>query len=94
MLEPLNDLILIRRAATSNRTAGGIVLSESAQDKPSQGEVIAVGQGGRSKSGERIAPRVAVGDWVLFAKWKYDEIEHEGEKLLLVKEDNILAVVQ
>jgi chaperonin GroES len=93
-LVPLADRVLVERLEAEEKTAGGIVLPDSAKEKPLQGKVIAVGEGRRSESGELVAPQVSPGDRVLFAKYGGTEVEVEGEDYLILKEDDILAILE
>jgi chaperonin GroES len=93
MLRPLYDRILIRRVLEEEKSRGGLYIPEQAKEKPAQGEVLAVGKGRRLESGELIALETAVGDKVLFGKYSGTEIELDGEKLLILREDEILGVV-
>jgi len=90
---PLHDRVVVRRIEADTKTAGGIIIPDSAQEKPSEGEVIAVGEGARDDSGSRIAPDVKVGDRVLFGKWSGTEVKINGEDLLIMKESDIMGVV-
>jgi chaperonin GroES len=93
MLRPLYDRILVRRVVEEERSKGGLFIPEQAKEKPAQGEVLAVGKGRRLESGELIALDTAVGDKVLFGKYSGTEIEINNEKLLILREDEILGVV-
>jgi chaperonin GroES len=93
MLRPLYDRILVKRITEEERSRGGIFIPEQAKEKPAQGEVLAVGKGRRLESGELIALETAVGDKVLFGKYSGTEIELDGEKLLILREDEILGVI-
>ena len=90
---PLHDRVLVRRVEAEAKTAGGIIIPDSAQEKPSEGEVIAVGDGARDDSGNRIALDVKVGDRVLFGKWSGTEVKIDGEDLLIMKESDIMGIV-
>jgi len=90
---PLHDRVVVRRIEADTKTAGGIIIPDSAQEKPSEGEVIAVGEGNRDDSGNRIALDVKVGDRVLFGKWSGTEVKINGEDLLIMKESDIMGVV-
>ena len=90
---PLHDRVVVRRVESEAKTAGGIIIPDSAQEKPSEGEVIAVGEGNRDDSGNRIALDVKVGDRVLFGKWSGTEVKIAGEDLLIMKESDIMGVV-
>jgi chaperonin GroES len=91
---PLHDRVLVRRIEGEEKTKGGLIIPDTAKEKPSEGEVIAVGEGARKESGERIEPVVKAGDRVLFGKWSGSEVRIEGEDLLIMKESDILGVIQ
>ena len=93
-LKPLGSRVVIEAIEQEEITAGGIVLPETAKEKPQQGMVLAVGQGDRDEDGKRIAMDVKVGDKVLFAKYSGTEIKVDGRKLLIMRESDILAVVE
>ncbi len=93
MVTPLGDRVLVKRSEAEEKTAGGIVLPDTAKEKPKQGEVIAVGSGKMLDSGERVAPSVKKGDKVLFTNYAGNEVQIGGEEYLLMREDDILAVV-
>jgi chaperonin GroES len=90
---PLHDRVVVRRIEADQKTAGGIIIPDSAQEKPSEGEVIAVGEGNRDDAGNRIALDVKVGDRVLFGKWSGTEVKIAGEDLLIMKESDIMGIV-
>ena len=90
---PLHDRVLVRRIEAEEKTAGGIIIPDSAKDKPSEGEVIAVGEGAYNEDGDRIALDVKVGDRVLFGKWSGTEVKLDGEDLLIMKESDIMGVI-
>jgi len=92
-LTPLGSRVVIEPIEQEEITAGGIVLPETAKEKPQQGMILAVGQGERDEDGKRIAMDVAVGDKVLFAKYSGTEIKTDGKKLLILRESDILAIV-
>ena len=92
-LKPLGSRVLIEPIEQEEMTAGGIVLPETAKEKPQQGMILAIGPGGRDENGKRIAMDVAAGDKVLFAKYSGTEVKIDGKKLLILREDDILAVV-
>ncbi len=92
-LRPLYDRVLIKRLEAEQKTAGGIILPDTAQEKPQEGEVVAVGQGVRGENGEFVALDVKVGDRVLFAKWGGTEVKVDGEDLMIMKESDILGVL-
>jgi chaperonin GroES len=90
---PLHDRVLVRRIEADAKTAGGIIIPDSAQEKPSEGEVIAVGEGAYNEDGDRIKPDVKAGDRVLFGKWSGTEVKIDGEDLLIMKESDIMGIV-
>ncbi|HEY6965562.1 MAG TPA: co-chaperone GroES [Erythrobacter sp.] len=90
---PLHDRVVVRRIEADTKTAGGIIIPDSAQEKPSEGEVIAVGEGARDDNGSRITPDVKVGDRVLFGKWSGTEVKLDGQELLIMKESDIMGIV-
>jgi chaperonin GroES len=91
---PLHDRVLVRRIEGEEKTKGGLIIPDTAKEKPSEGEVIAVGPGSRKDSGELIEPVVKACDRVLFGKWSGSEVRIEGEDLLIMKESDILGVIQ
>jgi chaperonin GroES len=93
-LKPLGSRLVIEPIEQEEITAGGIVLPETAKEKPQQGNVLAVGQGDRDDEGNRIAMDVSVGDKVLFAKYSGTEVKMDGKKLLILRESDILAIVE
>lgn len=90
---PLHDRVVVRRIEADQKTAGGIIIPDSAQEKPSEGEVVAVGDGARDEDGDRIPMDVKVGDRVLFGKWSGTEVKIGGEDLLIMKESDIMGIV-
>lgn len=90
---PLHDRVVVKRIEADNKTKSGIIIPDSAQEKPSEGEVIAVGTGGRDESGKLIPIDVKVGDRVLFGKWSGTEVTVDGQELLIMKESDILGVI-
>ncbi|GAA4107338.1 co-chaperone GroES [Aminobacter aganoensis] len=90
---PLHDRILVRRIEADEKTAGGIIIPDTAKEKPQEGEVIAVGPGARDESGKLIELDVKVGDRILFGKWSGTEIKLNGEDLLIMKESDVMGVV-
>ena len=90
---PLHDRVVVRRITALEKTKGGIIIPDSAQEKPSEGEVIAVGPGGRDESGKLIPIDLKVGDKVLFGKWSGTEVKLDGEDLLIMKESDIMGVI-
>ena len=91
---PLHDRVVGRRVEEEHKTAGGIILPDTATEKPQEGEVIAVGPGARDDSGRIHAPDVKVGDRVIFGKWSGTEVKIEGEELLIMKESDIMGVLE
>ena len=90
---PLHDRLVVRRITALEKTKGGIIIPDSAQEKPSEGEVIAVGPGGRDEAGKLIPLDIKTGDRVLFGKWSGTEVKLDGEDLLIMKESDIMGVV-
>ncbi|MBK6702504.1 MAG: co-chaperone GroES [Caulobacteraceae bacterium] len=91
---PLHDRVLVKRVKEEEKTRGGIIIPETAQEKPQEGEVVAVGPGARDESGERIELDVKVGDRILFGKWSGTEVKVDGEELLIMKESDIMGVIE
>ena len=91
--KPLHDRVLVRRVESEEKTAGGLIIPESAKEKPQEGEIVAIGEGARKESGELIEMAVKAGDKVLFGKWSGTEITLDGEELLIMKESDILGVM-
>jgi len=90
---PLHDRVVVRRVEEEQKTAGGIIIPDTAAEKPQQGEILAVGPGGRDEDGERIDMDVKVGDIVLFGKWSGTEVKIDGEDVLIMKESDIMGVL-
>ena len=90
---PLHDRVVVRRIESDDRTAGGIIIPDTAKEKPQEGEVIAVGPGGRDESGKLIPIDVKPGNRVLFGKWSGTEVKLDGEELLIMKESDIMGVI-
>jgi chaperonin GroES len=90
---PLHDRVVVRRITADEKTKGGIIIPDTAQEKPSQGEIIAVGPGGRDESGKLIPIDLKNGDKVLFGKWSGTEVKIDGEELLIMKESDIMGVI-
>ena len=90
---PLHDRVLVRRLEGEEKTSGGLIIPESAKEKPAEGEIVSVGEGARKDSGELIAMSVKAGDKVLFGKWSGTEVKIDGEELLIMKESNILGIL-
>jgi len=91
---PLHDRVLIRRVAEDERTPGGIIIPDTAKEKPMEGEVLAVGSGARNEKGEIVPLDVKAGDRVLFGKWSGTEVRIDGEDLVILKESDIVGVVE
>ena len=91
---PLQDRVLLRRVDQEEKTTGGIIIPDTAKEKPMQGEVIAVGPGGRDESGALVPLDVKKGDRVLFGKWSGTEVKIDGEDLLIMKESDVLGVIE
>jgi chaperonin GroES len=90
---PLHDRVVVRRIEADQKTKGGIIIPDTAKEKPSEGEVIAVGPGGRDENGKLVPIDVKAGDRVLFGKWGGTEVKIDGEDLLIMKESDIMGVV-
>ena len=90
---PLHDRVLVRRIEAEEKTGGGIIIPDAAKEKPSEGEVIAVGEGTRDEAGNRIALDVKVGDKILFGKWSGTEVKINGEDRIIMKESDILGIL-
>jgi len=90
---PLHDRVLVRRLASEERTAGGIIIPDTAKEKPMEGEVIAVGSGARGEDGKLHPLDVRPGDRVLFGKWSGTEVKIDGEELLIMKESDLLGII-
>src|SRR5438309_1910838 len=90
---PLHDRVVVRRIDAEDKSAGGIIIPDTAKEKPSQGEVIAIGPGGRDEAGRVIPIDLQVGDRVLFGKWSGTEVKIDGAELLIMKESDIMGVV-
>ena len=91
---PLHDRVVVKRIEADNKTKSGIIIPDSAQEKPSEGEVVAVGTGGRDEAGKLIPIDVKVGERILFGKWSGTEVKIDGEELLIMKESDILGVIE
>jgi chaperonin GroES len=90
---PLHDRVVVRRLDSEEKTKGGIIIPDTAKEKPSEGVVVAVGPGARDDSGKVIAPDVKAGDRILFGKWSGTEVKLDGEDLLIMKESDIMGVI-
>lgn len=93
-IRPLHDRVLVKRIEAEQKTAGGIIIPETAQEKPMEGEVVAVGSGGRDEAGKIIPMDVKAGDRILFAKWAGTEVKLGGEEMIVMKESDIMGVVE
>jgi chaperonin GroES len=91
---PLHDRVIIRRVTAEERSSGGIIIPDTAQEKPMQGEVIAVGPGARNEQGQIVALDVKAGDRILFGKWSGTEVKLDGEELLIMKESDIMGIIE
>jgi chaperonin GroES len=91
---PLHDRVVVRRIEAEEKTAGGIIIPDTAKEKPQEGEVIAVGPGARNEVGALVPPDLKAGDRVLFSKWSGTEVRIDGEDLLIMKESDILGVIE
>ena len=91
---PLHDRVVVRRLNAEEKTAGGIIIPDTAQEKPMEGEVIAVGAGARNEAGQIVALDVKAGDRILFGKWSGTEVKIDGEDLLIMKESDVMGIVE
>ena len=91
---PLHDRVVVKRLDAEEKTASGIIIPDTAQEKPSQGEIVAVGPGGRDEAGKLVPLDVKVGDTVLFGKWSGTEVKIDGKDLLIMKESDIMGVLE
>ena len=91
---PLHDRVVVKRIDAEEKSAGGIIIPDTAKEKPSQGEVIAVGPGGRDEAGKLIPIDVMVGDRVLFGKWSGTEVKIDGQDYLIMKESDVMGIVE
>jgi chaperonin GroES len=91
---PLHDRVVVRRITAEEKTAGGIIIPDTAKEKPQEGEVVAVGPGARNEAGAIVALDVKAGDRVLFGKWSGTEVKIAGEELLVMKESDIIGIVE
>ena len=92
-LKPLHDRVLVKRTESEEKTAGGLIIPESAKEKPAEGEVVACGTGLRKDSGELIEMAVKAGDKILFGKWSGTEVTVDGEEMLMMKESDIMGIL-
>ncbi len=93
-LKPLHDRVLVRRTESEEKTAGGLIIPDSAKEKPSEGEIVSVGTGARKDNGELIDMAVKPGDKILFGKWSGTEVTVAGEELLMMKESDIMGIIE
>ena len=93
-LKPLHDRVLVRRTEGEEKTSGGLIIPDSAKEKPSEGVVISCGEGARKDSGELIEMAVKAGDTILFGKWSGTEVTLDGEELLMMKESDIMGIIE
>ena len=91
---PLHDRVLVRRVAQEEKTAGGIIIPDTAKEKPMEGEVVAVGDGARTEDGKIQPMAVKAGDRILFGKWSGTEVKMDGEELLIMKESDIMGIIE
>ena len=91
---PLGDRVVIRRVKEDQKTAGGIIIPDTVQEKPQEGEVISVGPGALDDNGKRVGPEVKAGDRVLFGKWSGSEVKLDGEEFLIMKESDIMGIIE
>jgi chaperonin GroES len=91
---PLHDRVVVRRLTAEEKTAGGILIPDTAREKPMEGEVVAVGPGARNEQGQIVALDVKQGDRILFGKWSGTEVKLDGEELLIMKESDIMGIVE
>ena len=91
---PLHDRVVVRRIESEEKTAGGIIIPDTAKEKPQEGEIIAVGPGGRDEAGKLIPLDVKVGDRILFGKWSGTEVKLDGQEYLIMKESDVMGVIE
>ena len=91
---PLHDRVVVRRLEQDEKTAGGIIIPDTAKEKPMEGEIIAAGPGGRNENGQLVPLDVKVGDRVLFGKWSGTEVKLDGEELMIMKESDIMGIIE
>ena len=92
--KPLHDRVLVRRVESDEKTKGGLIIPDTAKEKPAEGEVVAVGAGARDEDGDRIKMDVKEGDRILFGKWSGTEVTLDGRELLIMKESDILGIIE
>jgi chaperonin GroES len=90
---PLHDRVVVRRLTAEEKTAGGIIIPDTAQEKPMEGEIVAAGPGARNEAGELVPLEVKAGDRILFGKWSGTEVKIDGEELLIMKESDVMGIV-
>jgi chaperonin GroES len=90
---PLHDRVVVRRLTAEEKTSGGIIIPDTAKEKPMEGEIVAVGPGARNERGEVVALDVVAGDRILFGKWSGTEVKIDGEELLIMKESDIMGII-
>ena len=93
-LKPLHDRVLVERAEQEDRTKGGIIIPDTAQEKPMEGKVVSVGGGARNENGQVVALDVKKGDRILFGKWSGTEVKIDGKELLIMKESDIMGIIE
>jgi chaperonin GroES len=91
---PLHDRVVVRRIESEDKTAGGIIIPDTAKEKPQEGEVVAVGPGGRDETGKLLPLDLKVGERILFGKWSGTEVKIDGEELLIMKESDVMGVIE
>ena len=91
---PLGDRVVVRRVKEEQKSAGGIIIPDAAQEKPQEGQIVAVGPGALDEKGKRVLPETKAGDHVLFAKWSGNEVKIDGEELLIMKEFDIMGIIE
>ena len=93
-LKPLHDRVLVERVSQEDRTKGGIIIPDTAQEKPMEGKVLAIGSGARNENGQVVALDVKKGDRILFGKWSGTEVKIDGKELLIMKESDIMGIIE
>jgi chaperonin GroES len=91
---PLHDRVVVRRVESEEKTAGGIIIPDTAKEKPQEGEIVAVGPGARDEAGKLVPLDVKAGDRILFGKWSGTEVKIDGEELLIMKESDVMGIVE
>ena len=92
--KPLHDRVVVKRVQSDEKTKGGLIIPDSAKEKPAEGEVVAVGEGARKDSGELIPMSVKAGDRILFGKWSGTEVKLDGEEFLIMKESDVMGIIE